>query len=209
MPPEKPKLPDAVIADFVKWIELGAPDPREEAVPLAESWPDEARQHWAFQPIVGQPSRLSQELEKGQARRLSYETAIDAFILAKLAARGWTHSPPASRPELIRRLSFDLIGLPPTPEEIEAFAATPARRLRAARRSAAGQPAVRRARAQHWLDVVRYAETEGFEYDRHVPDAWRFRDYVIDALQPRQAVRPSSSASRSPATRSARATRSA
>ena len=110
---------------------------------------------------------------------------------SKLAARGWQPAPPAARPELIRRLTFDLTGLPPTPEEIEAFAAdTPARRLRAAGRSAAGQPALRRTQAQHWLDVVRFAETEGYEYDRHVPDAWRFRDYVIDALQPRQAVRP-------------------
>jgi len=171
MPPDKPKFADSIIADFVKWIELGAPDPREEAASLVEAWPKEAREHWAFQPIKA-PSAM----DRG-------DSPIDAFILDKLAARDWTQSPPASRPELIRRLSFDLIGLPPTPDQIEAFVAadSPDAYERLVDRLMAS-PLFGQKQAQHWLDVVRYAETEGYEYDRHVPDAWRYRDYVIDAM---------------------------
>ncbi len=185
MPPEKPKLAEAVIGDFVKWIELGAPDPREESVPLAESWPDEARRHWAFQPIVGPaiPHIAATSGRASGSAGASPSQRIDVFILDKLAARGWTHSPPATRSELIRRLSFDLIGLPPSPSEIAAFAADnqPDAYERLVDRLMAS-PLFGQKQAQHWLDVVRYAETEGYEYDRHVPDAWRFRDYIINSM---------------------------
>jgi hypothetical protein len=174
MPPKKFPLAADVVADFVKWIELGAPDPREETA-AAESWPSEIRRHWAFQPI--QAPIIGRQFGSAGA---SPSHAIDAFIFEKLAARGWTLSPEAARPVLLRRLSFDLIGLPPSPDEIVAFATDdrPDAYERLVDRLMAS-PVFGERQAQHWLDVVRFAETEGYEYDRHVPDAWRFRDYVI------------------------------
>jgi hypothetical protein len=175
MPPDKPKLADGVAADFVKWIELGAPDPREESATPAEAWPQEAREHWAFQPVArhwvaGRPATESR-------------ATIDAFILDKLNQRGWRQSPEAPRSDLIRRLSFDLIGLPPTPDDIDLVIAdkSPDAYERLVDRLMAS-PLFGQKQAQHWLDVVRYAETEGYEYDRHIPDAWRYRDYVVGAM---------------------------
>ena len=108
---------------------------------------------------------------------------IDAFILAVLEDRGWCPAPPAGRAEWLRRVSFDLIGLPPSPEEIDAFEAdaSPDAYERVVDRLLES-PQYGERWAQHWLDLVRFAETEGYEYDRHIPDAWRYRDYVIDAF---------------------------
>ncbi|MBI5759687.1 MAG: DUF1553 domain-containing protein [Planctomycetales bacterium] len=177
MPPKKPKLPERTIADFVKWIEMGVPDPREGDVSTTGGWDlKEARQHWSFQPV-----RKTVPPQINDAAWV--RTPIDAFFLAKLEGRQWRPAPPAGRAELIRRVSFDLIGLPPTPEEIDAFIndASPDAFERVVDRLLSS-PHYGERWAQHWLDVVRYAETEGYEYDRHVPDAWRFRDYVIDSL---------------------------
>jgi len=186
MPPDKPKLAESVVADFVKWIELGATDPREEsAAALAEAWPREAREHWAFVPLKA-PTVPHIAATSGRVRGsagASPSQPLDAFILAKLSVRGWTLSPPAARRDLIRRVFFDLVGLPPLPDDIDAFLADnrPDAYERLADRLMAS-PLFGQRQAQHWLDVVRYAETEGYEYDRHIPDAWRFRDYVVDAM---------------------------
>ena len=120
------------------------------------------------------------------------KTPVDAFILAKTARRqALKPAPVADRATLIRRVTFDLHGLPPTPEEIDAFVATS--------RPNAWEKLVDRLLAsprygeqwgRHWLDVVRFAESDGYEYDMHRPDAWRYRDYVIAELQRRQAVQP-------------------
>ena len=177
MPPKKPKLSDGTIADFVKWVEMGAPDPREgdpsEDVMAGLS---EGRKHWAFQPVRKVDAPKVRDIVGGRS-------AVDAFIRVKLEEHQWQPAPPATRTELIRRVSFDLIGLPPTPEEIDAFIndAKPDAYVRLVDRLLSSRHYGERA-AQHWLDVVRYAESEGYEYDRHVPDAWRFRDYVIDSL---------------------------
>ena len=173
MPPKKPKLADPVIGDFEKWVKLGAPFPGSEA---AGPRLDEARQHWSFQPVKKVPPPDVRDVAR-------VRNPVDAFLLAKLEARGWKPAPPADRLELIRRVTFDLTGLPPSPDEVEAFAADPSDdayekvvdRLLAT-------PRYGERWAQHWLDVVRFAETEGYEYDRPIPDAWRFRDYVIDSL---------------------------
>ena len=177
MPPEKPKLPETTIADFVKWVEMGAPDPRVgESAAAEKAKLDQARQHWAFQsvrkiapPDVSNPAWV--------------RSPVDAFILAKLDERGWHPAPPASNAEWLRRVYFDLTGLPPTPDEIAAFNsdASPDAEAKLVDRLLAS-PRYGERWAQHWLDVVRYAETEGYEYDRHVPEAWRFRDYVIDSF---------------------------
>ena len=177
MPPDKPKLPAQTIADFVKWVEMGALDPRQENAPATgNSSPSDPRQHWSFQPIrkVYPPAVKDGAWARSQ---------VDAFILARVEERGWPPAPAASRAQWLRRVSFDLIGLPPSPEEISAFESdsAPDAFERTVDRLLAS-PLHGQRWAQHWLDVVRYAETEGYEYDRHVPDAWRFRDYVIDSF---------------------------
>jgi hypothetical protein len=110
-------------------------------------------------------------------------TAVDALVLDRLQKAGLRPAPEADRRTLIRRLSFDLIGLPPTPEEIDAFVNDPAPDAyeRLVERLL-GSPHYGERWGQHWLDVVRYAETDGFEYDRNRPGAWRYRDYVIRSL---------------------------
>ena len=175
MPPDKPKLPTQTIADIVKWVEMGAPDPRQNAAAgiAAERDP---RLHWSFQPI--------RETEQPAVKDKFWpHSPLDTFILSKLEARNWQPAPAASRAEWLRRVCFDLIGLPPSPEEVLQLDRdeSPDALERVADRLLAS-PHYGERWAQHWLDVVRFAETEGYEYDRHVPDAWRFRDYVVDSL---------------------------
>ena len=177
MPPKKPRLSDVTIADFVKWVEMGLPDPREETVAVGDTAGlKEARKHWAFQPVKKPSLPTPQDAAWVM-------TPIDAFIAAKREERRWPAAPAASKLELVRRVTFDLTGLPPTVTEIEAFlndeSADAYERL--VDRLLSSKHFGERA-AQHWLDVVRYAETEGYEYDQHVPDAWRYRDYVIDSF---------------------------
>jgi hypothetical protein len=136
----------------------------------------EDRAHWAFVP----PKRAEPPAvkEAGWARNV-----IDPFILAGLEAERLAHSPEADRPTLLRRLSFDLIGLPPAPEEVEAFEAdrSPDAYERQVDRLLAS-PHYGERQAQHWLDLARFADTDGFEFDEARPDAWRYRDWVVKAL---------------------------
>ena len=134
------------------------------------------REHWSFQSLHRPaPPRVE---TSGWARN-----PIDLFILAPLEAAGLEPAPEADRLTLIRRVTFDLTGLPPTPEEVEAFlsddAPDPYERL--VDRLLAS-PAYGERQAQHWLDLGRFAETDGFEFDHVRPNAWRYRDWVIDAL---------------------------
>lgn len=137
---------------------------------------DADRQWWAFQPV----KRPTVPAVKAQPPPAS---AIDAFVLAKLEERNLSMNPPATPRELVRRLSFDLLGLPPEPKEVEAFAANPT--------DAAWEQLIDRMLAsphygerwgRHWLDLVRYAESNGYERDGEKPGAWRYRDYVIDSF---------------------------
>jgi len=176
MPPAG-KLSDAVLADLRAWIQMGAPDPRgakAAAAPEDESGIDweEAREFWAFQPIEAPAIPAG-----GSAH------AIDRFIGAKLADEGLEPALQADKRSLIRRVTFDLTGLPPTPEEVRAFLAdesedaweTLVERLLAS-------PHYGERWARHWLDLVRYAETDGHEFDNDKPNAWRYRDYVVRAF---------------------------
>ncbi|MGE5192963.1 MAG: DUF1549 and DUF1553 domain-containing protein [Deltaproteobacteria bacterium] len=134
------------------------------------------REHWAFRPLV-RPD-LPVVLDADWCR-----TPVDRFILAKVEEAGLAPLHPADRRTLIRRVSFDLTGLPPTPAEIESFVSDrfPDAYERLLDRLLAS-PAYGERWAQHWLDLVRFAETDGFEHDLVRPNAWRYRDWVIEAL---------------------------
>ncbi|MFN9262511.1 MAG: DUF1549 and DUF1553 domain-containing protein [Acidobacteriota bacterium] len=137
------------------------------------------RNHWAFKPRTtpAVPTFSSSVDQKWAAH------PIDAFVLKKLRDQGLSPAPPASRLALIRRVSVDLTGLPPTPEAVKAFLADRSPRAYEAlvdRLLASPEYAERQAR--HWLDVVRFAESDGFEYDTHRSEAWQYRDYIIRSL---------------------------
>ena len=176
MPPGKERLSEEIIRRFAQWIDAGAIDPRDEQFGAVTDKNSSAHAHWAFQPIRKPASPpVTDDTE--------VRTPIDRFIIAKLAEKRWNLAPSADRIDLIRRATFDLTGLPPNLEEIDAFLADsrPDAWERVVDRLLASPHYGERA-GQHWLDVVRFAESEGYEYDRHIPDAWRFRDYVIDSL---------------------------
>ena len=183
MPPTG-KLSDQQIATLTEWIKLGAPMPKDHGsgsgVDLRKNRgiiTDEDRQWWAFQPIQRQ---AVPEIRSPQS---AVRNAIDAFVEAKLVEQGLAPSPEADRLTLIRRLTWDLVGLPPTPEEIDGFLADErpdAYERLADRLLASPQHGERWAR--HWLDLVRYAETDGYKQDAYRPEAWRYRDYVIRSL---------------------------
>jgi mono/diheme cytochrome c family protein len=170
MPPQGERLDAEQVALLRRWIDQGAP------WPATEGGDDPRRAHWAFQP-VRRPAvpRLPDE-------RWS-RNAIDRFILARLDRAGLRPSPEADRPALLRRLKFDLLGLPPAPEEVDAFVNDPAADAyeRLAERYLAS-PHFGERWARHWLDVVRFAESQGFEMNQPRPNAWPYRDYVIRAF---------------------------
>jgi hypothetical protein len=177
MPPKKPRIADPTIREFEAWISAGAPCSSDGESPASNPSPlQRAREHWAFRPV--------KKVQPPQVADSDWVmNPIDAFILAGLEARQWRPAPAARRGEWLRRVTFDVTGFPPSPEEIAAFEAdrSPVAEERVVDRLL-DSPRYGERWAQHWLDVVRYAETEGFEYDRHITDAWRFRDYVINSL---------------------------
>ncbi len=134
------------------------------------------RNYWAFQPVRRTEPPAVQN-------RNWIVNPIDGFIAAKLEAKGLKPSPPADRITLLRRASFDLIGLPPTPQEVEQFVAdqSPAAYEKVVDRLLAS-PRYGERWARHWLDLARYAESEGFKSDETRPNAWRYRDYVIQSF---------------------------
>jgi hypothetical protein len=144
-----------------------------------DTYSDEERSHWSLQPR-SQPA-VPQLERAADASWLA--SPVDAFVLKRLREDGLAPSAEADRRTLVRRLYFNLIGLPPTPRAIDEFVndQSPDAYERLVDRLLAS-PHYGEAWAQHWLDVVRYAESEGFEYDRHRPGAWRFRDYVIESF---------------------------
>jgi hypothetical protein len=150
----------------------------QEVAPLG-TYTAAERRHWAFQKRSNpEVPRFTLATDRAWAK-----TPLDAFILAKLKKEGLRPSQPADRATLIRRICFDVTGLPPAPEEIDAFVKdrSPQAYAKLVERLLAS-PHYGERWAQHWLDVVRYAETEGFEYDTHRKDVWRFRDYVVNSF---------------------------
>ena len=176
MPPSG-KLPDDVIADFSRWIDLGAPDPREGSPPLQSKREinlEEGRRWWSFQPLrpVAPPSAGAADA-----------SPIDRFLQARHQELGLNAAPPATKAKLLRRAYFDLIGLPPTPEQLQSFLAdnSPQAFERVVDQLLESQ-AYGEKWARHWLDAVRYAESGGYEFDGFRPGAFHYRDWVIRAL---------------------------
>jgi len=182
MPHKAPKLADLTIARIARWIDLGAPYDR----PLLERKGDAAartgaptareRNFWSFRPLTaGTPPSVRNPAWT--------RTPIDRFILAALEQRGLAPNAPADRRVLIRRLFFDLTGLPPSPEQVEAFVLDPApdayeRRVDGLLAS----PHFGERWARHWMDVARFAESHGYEQDYDRPHAYHYRDFLIQAL---------------------------
>jgi Protein of unknown function (DUF1553)/Protein of unknown function (DUF1549)/Planctomycete cytochrome C len=180
MPP-KEKLPAGVIADFRRWIEMGAPDPRDGTAPASKataSTSGDPRDWWSLRPLARPGVPAVPPALAGWCR-----TPIDRFIAAKLAEKGLHPSPEADRRTLIRRLSFDLLGLPPTPREIDAFLndRSPDAYERIVDRLL-DSPHHGERSARHWMDLVHFAETHGHDQDRIRPSAWPYRDYLIAAF---------------------------
>ena len=151
----------------------------ETVAPLGTYTPGE-RRHWAFQPRRDAPPPTFTDAEANAWIR----NPIDAFVLERLRKANLAPAPEADRATLIRRVTYDLHGLPPTDSEVKAFVAdaSPKAYENLIDRLLAS-PRYGEQWARHWLDVVRFAESDGYEYDTHRPDAYRYRDYVIDSIQ--------------------------
>ncbi|MFH5803350.1 DUF1553 domain-containing protein [Alienimonas sp. DA493] len=177
MPPDE-KLPAHVIKDFETWIAGGAVDPRDGALDAPDDAPAAAidADGWTYQTPVAEPVPA---VENEAWPR----TPVDRFVLAKAEAAGLTPAADA-RPEVaFRRLHFDLSGLPPAPEALAAFLDDPSEaRWAATVDRLLASPRFGQTWGRHWLDVARYADTNGSDFNATWPDAWRYRDYVIDSF---------------------------
>ncbi|MBD3674471.1 MAG: DUF1553 domain-containing protein [Planctomycetaceae bacterium] len=178
MPPQE-KLTDAQIADLTKWVEMGAPHPDTGKVKVEHKSSidlEQGRQHWAFQP----PAKPDLPAVSHPA---SVKTPVDAFLLARLDEKNITPVPLADKRTLIRRATFDLIGLPPTPAEVESFVndTSPDAFARVIDRLLES-PHYGERWGRHWLDVVRYADSNGLDENIAHGNAWRYRDYVVNSL---------------------------
>ena len=179
--PEDKKLSREHIDILTQWVQMGAPWPGAEkaggTIRKGEFViTDKDREHWSFKPVK-RPA-IPDVKNAGWVKN-----PIDAFILAKLEAKGLSPTPPASKQELLRRVTYDLTGLPPTPAEVEAFLNDPAPdAYEKLVEKLLLSPRHGEKWARHWLDLVRYAETNSFERDNPKPHVWRYRDYVIRAF---------------------------
>lgn len=171
MPPGK-KLSDRQIADLARWIKMGLPFPQTPVVQRGEK----DRDFWDFKPPAAPPSPAVRDKSWPRSR-------LDHFVLARLEERGLTPARPADRRSLIRRATFDLIGLPPTPDEVDAFVndLSPQAFAKVVDRLLAS-PHYGERWGRHWLDVVRYADSNGLDENVAFGNAWRYRDYVVAAF---------------------------
>ena len=182
MPPKHP-LPPERVKDLIEWVKLGAPDPREGGSPAAKAASKidykQGRKHWAFQPV--------RTVRRPRVKHASWpRNEVDFFTLARMEQAGIAPAPDADPRTIIRRMTFDLTGLPPTPEEVEAFVAaslrTPDSGLRTLIDRLLASVHYGERWGRHWLDVARYADTCGNASDFPVPQAHKYRDYVIAAF---------------------------
>ena len=180
MPPKK-KLEQAQTDTLTKWVQMGIPFPSQDEIQGDSGHKellvtDSDRKHWAFQAVKKPTIPKVKDSSWGK-------NGIDDFVLARLEKQGLKPNPKASKASLIRRAYYDLIGLPPSPEQVQAFVADKEPNAfekivdELLRRPQYGEKWGR-----HWLDLVRYAETNGYERDSEKPEAWRYRDYIIQAF---------------------------
>jgi len=187
MPPKK-QLSADVIADFEQWVKMGAPDPRgtgavADADRAASSWKKkeidigEGRKFWAFQPPKPQTPP--------QVKNTAWPRSdIDRFVLAKIEEKGLQPVADAQKLDLLRRVTFDLTGLPPTPDQIQAFVKdTSPDALGKVVDNLLASDRFGEHWGRHWLDVARYAESSGKDVNVLYPFAWRYRDWVIEAMR--------------------------
>ena len=179
MPEKGKKMPEAELAILEKWIAQGAKTAKAEPLALAPGpmISDDDREYWAFQSIKRPAVPSDVDFKK-------VRTPVDAFVLAMMSEKGLPMAPEADRRTLIRRVTLDLTGLLPTPEEVEAFVAdkSPLAYEQLVERLLASKNYGERW-ARHWLDVVGYADSNGYtEADSVRPHAWRYRDYVIRSM---------------------------
>lgn len=183
MPQEASKLKPAEIAAVAAWINHGAPydkpliDPQAERIPWTErKVPAEAKEYWAFQPL--------NVVDPPEVKNAAWvRNPIDRFVLNRLEAQGMQPNSTAEPRTLLRRLSFDLIGLPPSVEEIEKFTENPTDEVyKELVDLLLDKPGFGERWARHWLDVARFAESHGFEQDYDRPHAYHYRDFVIKAF---------------------------
>jgi hypothetical protein len=179
--PQKGKLTDDVIADFEKWVKMGAPDPREGASggrkpPVTGMSIAKGREFWSFKPVALRPAPV--------VKHATWATSdIDRFILAALEAKGVSPAPDADPRTLIRRVHIDLTGLPPNPEEVEAFVndRSPDALAKVVDQLLAS-PRYGERWGRHWLDLARYADSNGKDENLTFHEAYLYRDYVIRAF---------------------------
>ncbi|MBI3879424.1 MAG: DUF1549 domain-containing protein, partial [Verrucomicrobia bacterium] len=183
MPKKGEKLSAAEIATLEEWVKLGAPAPKDSANVSAGpkkrtgKITDEDRKWWAYQPI------RNPAVPEVQSAKFKVQNPIDNFILARLQKEGLQPSPEAARATLIRRLYFDVIGLPPTQAEVAAFLSdTSPDAYEKLVDTLLASPRYGEKWARHWLDLVRYAESDGYKADDYRAHSWRYRDYVVAAF---------------------------
>ncbi len=179
MPP-KGALSDEQVRNLETWIKMGVPDPREVEPVAADGKRainiEEERKFWSFAPLSIPALPMVQN-------RDWVKSPVDAFILAELEKTGLNPAPPADKRTLIRRATFDLIGLPPTPEEVHAFVADEdADALGRVIERLLSSPSYGERWGRHWLDVARYADSNGLDENVAHGNAWRYRDYVVAAF---------------------------
>jgi cytochrome c553 len=180
MPPKAPRLGDGQLASLAAWINLGAPYDKPLAEKAAAKTPmivtDEDRHFWSFRPLCRPRPPVVKEAT-------AVRTPVDRFVQARLEEKGIVANGPIDRRRLIRRAKFDLTGLPPTPEDVEALVNDPDPDAydRVLDRLLAS-PRYGERWARHWLDLARFAESHGFEQDYDRPSAYHYRDFVIRAL---------------------------
>jgi hypothetical protein len=166
MPPKK-KLPDRLIADLKTWVQMGAPYPASAGAAPTRTV------GWAFQPLADPAPPAVKDPAWAQG-------SLDRFILAGLESQGLRPAPPANRRALLLRVTFDLIGLPPNPEEMDAFLAdTSADAFARVVDRLLASPHYGERWGRHWLDVARYADSNGLDENVAHGNAWRYRDYVV------------------------------
>lgn len=183
MPPEG-KLPDELVEHFRRWIALGAPDPREaKSKPTPTAAETRPLDLWALHPVTS--PQLPGVTHQSADSSVTFWPRSDAdrFVLDKLLASGLTPNEDANPIALIRRVHFDLIGLPPSPDQVAAFVADPTEEhLAAIVDRLLSSPRFGEKWGRHWLDVARYGESAGSSRDVLMLYAWRYRDYVIDVF---------------------------